>query len=322
MEELKELEKTLNNISDSYYDFVNAVLNYTQKKKSRLDIVKQYIEDNPNASSSDILAFISSQDDFYEDVVCTHKMDMRRINEKSAFHIHTYRCKHAGDFADEEYIERAIELGYEQIVFTDHAPFPGDVFGHRMSITSLEEYISTLRSLADTYKKDIEILAGLEVEYIPSFHKYIYELYSNEALDILILGQHMSEIDTGRYSFSLSEQELKNEYVMLGEAMIQGTETGMFDVIAHPDRIFRRCREWTVDMRNMAERIIDAAKRKDTALELNLSSKEKDRQYWEQFWDVVKALNYNNIVIGLDAHSPQEIIDADEMSRIYREVKL
>lgn len=322
MEELKELEKTLNNISDSYYDFVNAVLNYTQKKKSRLDIVKQYIEDNPNASSSDILAFISSQDDFYEDVVCTHKMDMRRINEKSAFHIHTYRCKHAGDFADEEYIERAIELGYEQIVFTDHAPFPGDVFGHRMSITFLDEYISTLYSLADTYKKDIEILAGFEVEYIPSFHKYIYELYSNEALDILILGQHMSEIDTGRYSFSLSEQELKNEYVMLGEAMIQGTETGMFDVIAHPDRIFRRCREWTVDMRNMAERIIDAAKRKDTALELNLSSKEKDRQYWEQFWDVVKALNYNNIVIGLDAHSPQEIIDADEMSRIYREVKL
>ena len=255
-------------------------------------------------------------------MICSHKMNLDRLKEKSAFHIHTYRCGHAGEHADKEYIERAIELGYEQIVFTDHAPFPGDVFGHRMSITSLEEYINSLHSLADTYKKDIEILAGLEIEYIPSFRKYIYELYSNEALDILILGQHMSEIDTGRYSYSLSEQELKNEYVMLGEAMIQGVETGMFDVIAHPDRIFRRCREWTVDMQNMAERIIDAAKRKDIALELNISSKEKDWQYLERFWDVAKALNYNNIVIGLDAHSPQEIIDADEMSRIYREVKL
>lgn len=79
MEELKELENTLNNISDSYFDFVSAVMGYAQKKRSRLDSVKQYIENNPNASSSDIVAFISSQEDFYEDVVSVHEADVSRI---------------------------------------------------------------------------------------------------------------------------------------------------------------------------------------------------------------------------------------------------
>lgn len=57
----------LNNISDSYYDFVVAVLSYVKKKPERLNVVETFIETHPTALTSDILHFISSQEDFYED---------------------------------------------------------------------------------------------------------------------------------------------------------------------------------------------------------------------------------------------------------------
>ena len=43
---------------------------------------------------------------------------------KTAFHVHTYRCGHAENISDETYVKKAIELGVKSIWFTDHAPFP------------------------------------------------------------------------------------------------------------------------------------------------------------------------------------------------------
>lgn len=57
----------LNNVADSYYGFVVAVLTYVNNKESRMEVVENYINNNPSALSSDILEFISKQDDFYED---------------------------------------------------------------------------------------------------------------------------------------------------------------------------------------------------------------------------------------------------------------
>lgn len=64
---MEELTIMLNNVEDSYYDFIVAVLTYVKKKQKRFDKVKAFIEKNPTALSSDILAYISEQEDFYED---------------------------------------------------------------------------------------------------------------------------------------------------------------------------------------------------------------------------------------------------------------
>lgn len=62
----------LNNVADSYYGFVAAVLTYVKSKESRLKIVENYMDNNPSALSSDILEFISEQDDFFEDAAYAH----------------------------------------------------------------------------------------------------------------------------------------------------------------------------------------------------------------------------------------------------------
>ena len=55
------------NVTDAYYSFIVAVLTYVKKDPKRFEKVNGYIDDNPTALTSDILEFISTQDDFYED---------------------------------------------------------------------------------------------------------------------------------------------------------------------------------------------------------------------------------------------------------------
>ena len=65
---MNELTKKLLEIKDSYYGFVVAVLTYiNNNKEKRYDIVKEFLEKNPSAGTSEILEFISDQEDFYDD---------------------------------------------------------------------------------------------------------------------------------------------------------------------------------------------------------------------------------------------------------------
>ena len=228
--------------------------------------------------------------------------------DNSAFHIHTFRCKHAENVSDEEYVKKTIELGYSDIWFTDHVPFPGDPFGHRMDCAQLPEYIDTLKKLREKYPA-IGIHIGLETEYLPSFDKcgYYEELKENKDIELLLLGQHMAEIsdDPIIYSFEQDRQmRCQNEFIQLGNAIVQGIDSGYFDAVAHPDRIFRHCSKWTDEMNDMAKRIICGADRRNISLEINISSMEYGMYYRKEFWALVPESV--NKVIGFDAHSVEQ----------------
>ena len=64
MTELKEL---LEHIEDSYKDFVDAICHYAQKSPERLKKILNFVKDNPNVKSSDVVRFVSDQPDFHED---------------------------------------------------------------------------------------------------------------------------------------------------------------------------------------------------------------------------------------------------------------
>ena len=229
------------------------------------------------------------------------------VKKNDVFHVHTYRCGHAEDVVDEEYIKKAISIGATGIWFTDHAPFPGDPFGNRMKYSDLEEYLGTLSDLKYKYVDRLNVHIGLEIEYFPTFDRngYYRELTERNDIEFLLLGQHMAEYTTGHYTFEWdAEKLLSGEYVALGKAQIQGINTGYFDAVAHPDRIFRRQREWTKNASILSKEIIDAAYRTNTQLEVNESSKQKIRHYWPEFWEMVER---DLCIHGLDAHSLNEI---------------
>lgn len=225
--------------------------------------------------------------------------------EGEIFHVHTYRCGHAEDIQDEEYVKKAIELGASRIVFTDHAPFPGNPLGNRMDIEQLPEYVETIGSLKKKYLGQIEILCGLEIEYFPSFEEYYISLKELEGIDLLILGQHLYEINAGEYSISLADKS--DYYIGLCEAMEKGIKTGFFDVVAHPDRAFRARKSFGDEERKAAMKVHAATKAVGDAiyLEKNFASMNEGHYYWPEFWEMFE--NYPNIIYGYDAHSIEEI---------------
>lgn len=224
------------------------------------------------------------------------------MENDSIFHVHTFRCKHAGDEEDKLYVEKAIELGASEIVFTDHSPFPGNLFGNRMDIEQLPEYIDTIKVLKQMYVSDIDVKVGLEIEYLPKFQEYYKELYLSGQLDVMMLGQHFYENADGSYSFLNSDK--RREFVGLGEALVQGMQTGYFSVVAHPDRCFRRCKEWTEEMETVSNHIISVAQKHGVILERNYSSMKRKKQYWNQFWERAAEIMQ---VEGYDAHSVAEM---------------
>lgn len=223
---------------------------------------------------------------------------------KDIFHVHTYRCGHAEKVSDEDYIKKAIELRANSITFTDHAPFPNDPFNNRMKYCELVEYISTLQALRMKYEDEITVKIGLEIEYLPSFKCYYEYLKDLKSLDVLLLGQHFSEVGKNKYLFELDKDEIKrSEYLLCGEAIKEGIETNFFDVVAHPDRIFRN-KSWDASCNKLSEEIVELTNKNKIVLEKNLSSMEKKNYYRKEFWNIAKD---SKTIYGYDAHCIKDI---------------
>lgn len=62
---MKELIQQLSNISDAYDDFILGVINYAKRNPAHIDILNNYMRNNRDLTSSDVIEFISSQPDFH-----------------------------------------------------------------------------------------------------------------------------------------------------------------------------------------------------------------------------------------------------------------
>ena len=68
LEELKcEMIKKLDAIHDSYFGFIEGVWAYSRVSMKRYNTVMKYLDSNTTSSTSDVVEFILSQDDFHED---------------------------------------------------------------------------------------------------------------------------------------------------------------------------------------------------------------------------------------------------------------
>ena len=152
-----------------------------------------------------------------------------------AFHIHTSRCRHASLEPAEEYVKAALEFGCKSITFTDHAPFPKNPFSGRMRMEELDAYEQELLELQQKYAGKIAVTIGLEVEYLPEYYSYYKELY--ERFDLLLLGQHHTSFLAGHYTYEKMIPEEKR-YLRLIESIPEAIKTGIFAVVAHPERSF------------------------------------------------------------------------------------
>ena len=185
-----------------------------------------------------------------------------------------------------------------------------------MYMSQLPENVSTLKALQAQYADRIRIRVGLECEYLPSLDGYIRSLIPEYGLEFLILGQHIYEHADGTTNFFDDEEtKVRCDMSGLGEGMLAGIKTGLFETVAHPDRIFRRRKHWGDEETAMARRIIRAAMEQGIPLEINMESRNYPEYhfYWPEFWELVPP--ECEIVYGVDAHAVSELVENTIMIR-------
>lgn len=228
------------------------------------------------------------------------------------YHTHTWRCNHAWG-TEREYIEGAIASGIRVLGFSDHTPNPfswniND--GIRMEPAQTEGYFQTIASLKEEYKDQIRILAGVEVEYIPEEFDKLRLYLEQFGCEYMIMGQHYME---GIYVRNLWDDEM--ELQLHVDQMIEGLSTGDFLYLAHPDLV-----EWHGSQDLYTEqmtKLCHSAKEHGVPLEFNLLGFRHGRNYPDdRFWSIAAEVG-NRVILGLDAHSPEEmdIIQVEQQAR-------
>ena len=245
---------------------------------------------------------------------------------KANYHTHTARCGHASG-TDEQYVEAAIGQRFDVLGFSDHVPWPYESgFTHRhvrMGIEQMDEYVSAMRALKQRYTGRIELLVGFECEYFPAYMGWLAEMKEEKQLDYLIFGNHYEETDEGGFYFGNSaKEEHLRRYV---DSAAKGAETGLFAYMAHPDLFMRRYPVFDENCRAAARDLCAVCRDCGVPMEYNLhdrylSPRTGRRSYpHPDFFDVVLQEGVS-VIIGLDAHEPEEIADPTQWRRAVAEL--
>lgn len=92
-------------------------------------------------------------------------------------HTHSYFCLHGSGEESERFVLRAIELGYTAYSITEHLPLPQELlretpysqeFKRSLEIREgLDSYIRELERLKKKYQDKIQLLIGVEMDFLP-----------------------------------------------------------------------------------------------------------------------------------------------------------
>lgn len=130
-------------------------------------------------------------------------------------HIHSPYCPHGTKDSFEFYVQKAIELGLEEITFTEHMPLPGNFMDPEFlkhcspTLDVIEKYIRELDYIKEKFKSVIKINTGLEVDYVEGYEEKIKELlniYGNKIEDS-ILSVHFIKVGDEYYCVDASPEE-------------------------------------------------------------------------------------------------------------------
>jgi histidinol-phosphatase (PHP family) len=228
------------------------------------------------------------------------------------YHTHTPLCRHAsGEPA--EYARRALELGFEEIGFSDHSPMQRDDFDNwRMRLDQLDEYVQNVRRAQRDFP-NLTIRLALEMDYLPGFEDWIRELAARHPWDYLIGSVHYVSdswaVDNPAEVHQWKDRDPFEVWSAYFERLGQAVESGFFDIVGHADLPKKFNVYPTRDCGPLFDRFLDRAARSGVAIELNTAGLRKDcREIYPSRAFLERAARRRiPITFGSDAHAPAEV---------------
>ena len=187
-------------------------------------------------------------------------------------HLHTPRCKHAKGPL-EAYVERACQLGLRQVGFADHNPLPNKLGADvRMGESELDDYVADVLRLRDRFRGQIEVLLGIEMDYIEGLEAYCEKMIARYPWDYILGSIHYLDpecrISSWPRRFTGDATALYRRYFELVRKLVS---SGLCDVVAHFDVVKRSGRSLPAPLDGDLRRTLAEIARADLCLEINTS---------------------------------------------------
>lgn len=227
-------------------------------------------------------------------------------------HMHTPLCRHAtGEPVD--YARRALELGFEEIGFSDHSPMRRDDFDDwRMRFDQLDEYVEKVRKAQKDFPR-LTIRLALEVDYLPGQEEWIRELTARHPWDYFIGSVHYVSdtwaIDNPHQLSEWQNRDAREVWSAYFERLTMAAETGMFEIIGHADLPKKFGHKPAGDCTPLFEKFLNAAKKHHCALDVNTAGLRKDCKEIYPSRQILELAFRKGVPIafGSDAHAPGEV---------------
>ncbi len=239
--------------------------------------------------------------------------------------------------------EAARQAGFSVLGFSSHAPLPFRTTWN-MPMEQLGEYVETIRGLARAHAPSMEVLAGLEIDYIEGLCGPADGRFAGAGLDYTLGSAHFvtpagaprpsaSALDAAgapTFGFAVDEPEadfdahlaafydgdaqaLVDDYYAAVAACVRA---GGFDMLAHLDLVRKNNRgqarfsETSARYREAAMRAVDAVAGTDIIVEINTGgmARGKTDSPYPALW-ILKELKARNVrvCINADAHAPEHL---------------
>ncbi|MEA3492135.1 MAG: histidinol-phosphatase HisJ [Campylobacterota bacterium] len=192
---------------------------------------------------------------------------------RTDLHNHTTRCNHATGTVD-AYIERAIELGIDIYGFSEHAPMDFDP-NYRLKFEEMDDYVNDILKAKEIYNKDIKILLGYEVDYLP---QHMDQRILSARVDYLIGSVHFINswgFDNPEFIGEYKNRDIDTIWQEYFDAIEAMADSGQFDIVGHFDliKVFKYMP--TKDIRLLADKALKMIKKSNMVLEINTAGLRK-----------------------------------------------
>ena len=228
-------------------------------------------------------------------------------------HTHHVRCGHArGALADYVAAGRAKDLSV--LGLSDHAPLWAHPDDHpvprmHMARSAFDAYVAEARALQLAHAGELEVLVGIEADYIDgAVGAYRSEL-AGRPLDYVLGSVHYVDerhvYDRTRFEPGFDVARFARRYLELVRA---AAASGLFDVLAHVDAWKGRAPTPWPDLNDELDRTVEAIAAADVAVEVNTSGLRKCAEPFPSDALLRRLVAAGvPITFGSDAHDPSEV---------------
>ena len=222
-------------------------------------------------------------------------------------------CSHDGRAAIREQCRRAVELGLDEIGFSEHKDFdPADPV---VDYFHYEDYRRQIEAARSEFDGALAIRMGVEIDYQKWFEEKISGYLEDHDFDFVIGSVHYVDrlmLMTDAY---LAGRTVEEVYRIYFEALIDSVESGLFDILGHMEYANRRgipaCGPYhPAPYRAEVERLFSKMISKNVALEINTAGLRQGAgatypcpEHVELYAEMGGTL----LSIGSDAHHPDEL---------------